>query len=531
MEGLSFLCWPIDDGFVRGLCSGLRRACERNDKFLGDRDLRYLLNRAAETFSKEPNTLNIRVPRGTRFYVVGDVHGQFFDLLRLTELIAADNADGNGPGSVVIFLGDYVDRGSWGVECMILLLAMKLRAASSGGSGGGVTFPQVVMLRGNHEGAACNRQYGFASEVRKKYSDGVFALFQKVFAAMPVAALIRPSATKSPSLGATLSPSPSSLSPSPSSSSEAVTSTSPKRNTPTPPQTPPPHLSLHPSESPSKQKGESQQQQQQQQPGVFAIHGGLWRNLAAITSGTFTAKGEGEGSKGFSLDLAMAELKSLNRFACTDTFSGILGDALWGDPSVDPGFKAHSYRNMGVEFGPDVTRSFMESLNLRVMFRAHEGPDARQKRLTMPQINRGYSIDFTWGENDKEGDSNNSNEQISINLNSNIKDNELKINLVSNDSNDGEGQTVAVIQDSNDDCDQKGVRKESRDNDPMLITMFSAPNYPQFKSSSSAARGDTLGAFAKVLFTNDDETKVNVSFVSYSSAPHPTGVKYAPLKD
>jgi serine/threonine-protein phosphatase PP1 catalytic subunit len=46
-------------------------------------------------------------------------------------------------------LGDYVDRGKRSLECMTLLLCLKLK------------HPQhVYLLRGNHEAAALNTTYG-----------------------------------------------------------------------------------------------------------------------------------------------------------------------------------------------------------------------------------------------------------------------------------------------------------------------------------------------------------------------------------
>lgn len=66
--------------------------------------------------------------------IVGDIHGQFYDLLHVLET-------GGSPEEMnYLFLGDYVDRGLLGIECVILLLSLKVR------------FPQaIVLLRGNHE--------------------------------------------------------------------------------------------------------------------------------------------------------------------------------------------------------------------------------------------------------------------------------------------------------------------------------------------------------------------------------------------
>jgi hypothetical protein len=77
-----------------------------------------LIEAAREVMAKEPNVLRLRAP----FVVVGDIHGQFFDLLNLFEV-------GGAPGSQTsyLFLGDYVDRGSFSCEVMLLLLALKVK--------------------------------------------------------------------------------------------------------------------------------------------------------------------------------------------------------------------------------------------------------------------------------------------------------------------------------------------------------------------------------------------------------------------
>ncbi|OMO83368.1 hypothetical protein COLO4_22569 [Corchorus olitorius] len=111
---------------------------------------------ASKILHKEPNCLQIEIlDSDSTVVVVGDLHGQFHDLLFLLE-----DAGFPTQNRIFVFNGDYVDRGAWGLETFLLLLAWK------------VFMPhKVYLLRGNHESKYCTSVYGFEKEVLTKYGD------------------------------------------------------------------------------------------------------------------------------------------------------------------------------------------------------------------------------------------------------------------------------------------------------------------------------------------------------------------------
>ncbi|TVR99710.1 MAG: serine/threonine protein phosphatase [Rhodospirillales bacterium] len=81
-----------------------------------------------------------RVPEGERIYAVGDIHGRDDLLRRIHDLIGADRRDHPAPGPcTVVYLGDYVDRGSGSREVLDILIREPIEA------------DQRVHLQGNHE--------------------------------------------------------------------------------------------------------------------------------------------------------------------------------------------------------------------------------------------------------------------------------------------------------------------------------------------------------------------------------------------
>ena len=92
-----------------------------------------IVERTRRLMQRQSNVVPLEAP----YTLVGDLHGQFFDLVKIFEVA------GDPPHTRFLFLGDYVDRGRFSCEVILYLFALKL------------TFPDAVhLLRGNHECAS-----------------------------------------------------------------------------------------------------------------------------------------------------------------------------------------------------------------------------------------------------------------------------------------------------------------------------------------------------------------------------------------
>lgn len=141
-----------------------------NKKLLSINQLEDLLKKASEVLMEEPNVVRVQSP----VTIVGDIHGQFYDMMELFEVT------GKPPDTNLLFLGDYVDRGYDSVECLCYILALKVRFRR-----------RITMLRGNHESCDINKIYGFYDECFKKYNtEKVWKLFTGVFQCLPLSAIV-----------------------------------------------------------------------------------------------------------------------------------------------------------------------------------------------------------------------------------------------------------------------------------------------------------------------------------------------------
>eukprot|EP00871_Galdieria_phlegrea_P001350 jgi/Galph1/2215/GphlegSOOS_G901.1 len=434
-------------------------------------DARRVIKEVTSLVSSEPTVLEISVPEGgcVRVIDVGDIHGHLYDLGSILEVCGAP-----GPRNILVFNGDYVDRGSWGMEVLLILCILKLWQPKS-----------IGLLRGNHESSYCNVIYGFRRECLQKYSIKLYLNCQNLFSSLPVAAVISnkpcPSAASSvstpipvnnlvsdndkswsSSLSSSLrglfrvakSSSPpnkhslnstnfnlDSLDSSPvsriynsnqgkdiDSSTGSLPEISPSSSFYSVENCPfvhrPPHYTL-PLQADEKR--------------VLVLHGGLFRrangDIGDLKVGYFDYL-----RFGCLYENEFFDLNEVRRNFVDPV--GSIEDVLWSDPDHINGFGPNRWRGAGIAFGPDVTLKFLKSNRLYYLIRSHEGPDAREKRTEFPLLNQGYSIDFKFSK--KVSSSSTFRSELSF--------------------------------PSEDKSTCKDFEVEER---PLLLTVFSAPSYPE----------------------------------------------------
>jgi serine/threonine-protein phosphatase PP1 catalytic subunit len=154
--------------FIQSLLAAQKYKVEK-EVSMKEIDLHNIIKTARKIFIKE----HITVPVPAPVTICGDIHGQFYDLMRLFAM------GGFPPDTNYLFLGDYVDRGMQSIETIMLLLAYKC------------LYPdKIFLLRGNHEASSINKMYGFYDECKRRFSIKLWKVFSDCFNCMPVAGLI-----------------------------------------------------------------------------------------------------------------------------------------------------------------------------------------------------------------------------------------------------------------------------------------------------------------------------------------------------
>ena len=109
-------------------------------------------------------TQKLDVSPGSEIIFRGDLHGDICSLdIQLDDLekkgyLQKGSFELASKNTFLVFLGDYTDRGNYGVEVIYTLLRLKLANPDN-----------VILVRGNHEdGTVCSRE-GFGIELRAKF--------------------------------------------------------------------------------------------------------------------------------------------------------------------------------------------------------------------------------------------------------------------------------------------------------------------------------------------------------------------------
>lgn len=164
---------PCDEQFMTAVMKHFKA-----QKMLPRRYVMRLLTEVKALLRGESTLVDAKLPAQSEdasaperyFNICGDTHGQYYDLLHIFELNGLPSAE-----NPYLFNGDFVDRGSFGVENVLVLLGWKL------------ALPNAMHLnRGNHETINMNKMYGFDGEVKHKLDEACMGLFTQVFQSLPL---------------------------------------------------------------------------------------------------------------------------------------------------------------------------------------------------------------------------------------------------------------------------------------------------------------------------------------------------------
>lgn len=354
LDNCSPLQWPgiagVDEAFVKLLITRLLAASYRQPQLLPlfalpSDTLIKILRQANVVFSNESNVVDVIVPNNGTVHVFGDVHGDIHSLMNALNKTGLPSSSNK-----LVFAGDYVDRGPWGVEVVSILFTLKSWQPDA-----------VTILRGNHETISCTSSYGFVEEVRHKYGPKMVHSFTNTFRNLPLAAVVR-------------------ILPLPPSSADSNQSRPNQR-----------FFKGKNKTKSSVHKLTRNKQPEDQYPWSGALELGE-RRFVVMHGGLFR-KDSARRDKRLELAPLTDLMYAIRRE--DDPSGNMVEDVLWSDPQLaHNGIVENNLRGCGILFGATTLEYFLRNNNLHGVIRAHEGPDMREQRPDMPSIQNGYSIDI-----------------------------------------------------------------------------------------------------------------------------------------
>lgn len=149
-------------------------ALYRKGGMMNVRSVNHIADKLCRKLKRLPNTNKVSIGAAARVIVVGDLHGQLDDVLKIL-----DDAGWPSSKNKYVFNGGFIDRGPQGVEVSVIIFSLLL------------AFPDFVFVnRGSHEDQSMATACGFQVEITKKYDHGLFMMFCEVFKYLPLFTII-----------------------------------------------------------------------------------------------------------------------------------------------------------------------------------------------------------------------------------------------------------------------------------------------------------------------------------------------------
>ena len=138
-------------------CTHAQTAFDTKVKWLDDKAPSKKFYNLAENHTRPIFVQKIELPAKSSVLFHGDLHGDVHAVVKAIADYVDDNFKLKDPNMYFIFLGDYVDRGLYGYECIYTLLRLK-----------NANPDRVFFARGNHEDKDISSRYGFTQELSHK---------------------------------------------------------------------------------------------------------------------------------------------------------------------------------------------------------------------------------------------------------------------------------------------------------------------------------------------------------------------------